>query len=143
LFANGCYEIANINVDGYAMYTNNIPSGAFRGFGAPQAQFASEIMVTRLAHALGIDPIEFRRRNIYREGSIESTHQPLPAGVSALPVLERCVSELRSRGLGAYSPNPQPPSPNPHLLAFVPFDTKSGQWYISPRKEALLPINTT
>ena len=50
-------------------------------------------MVTRLAHALGMDPIELRRRNIYREGSIEPTQQPLPAGVSALPVLERCVEE--------------------------------------------------
>jgi CO/xanthine dehydrogenase Mo-binding subunit len=99
LFASGCYEIENIAVDGYAVYTNNIPSGAFRGFGAPQAQFASEIMVTRLAHALGIDPIELRHRNIYREGSLEPTQQPLPAGVSALPVLERCVEEARARGM--------------------------------------------
>jgi CO/xanthine dehydrogenase Mo-binding subunit len=97
LFANGCYEIENIAVDGYAVYTNNIPCGAFRGFGAPQAQFASEVMVTRLAQALGIDPIEMRRRNIYREGSIEPTQQPLPPGVSALPVLERCVEEARTR----------------------------------------------
>lgn len=122
LFANGTYEVANISVDGYAVYTNNVPSGAFRGFGAPQAQFASEILVTRLAQTLGIDPIEIRRRNIYREGGIESTQQPLPEGVSALPVLERCVSELRSRGLGTGdwglgvdSPNPQSPVPNPHL----------------------------
>lgn len=97
LFMSGCYEIPNITVDGYAVYTNNIPSGAFRGFGAPQAQFSSEIMVTRLAQALGIDPIELRRRNIYREGSIEPTQQPLPSGVSALPVLERCVEEARTR----------------------------------------------
>ncbi len=97
LFASGCYEVPNISVDGYAMYTHNVPSGAFRGFGAPQAQFASEIMVTRLAHALGIDPIELRRRNIYREGSIEPTQQPVPAGVSALPVLERCVEEAAAR----------------------------------------------
>jgi CO/xanthine dehydrogenase Mo-binding subunit len=97
LFANGCYAIENISVDGYVVYTNNIPSGAFRGFGAPQAQFASEIMVTRLAHALGIDPVEMRRRNIYREGDIEPTGQPLPPGVSALPVLERCVEEARAR----------------------------------------------
>src|SRR5262245_52410762 len=89
LFTNGCYRVANISVDGYAVYTNNIPSGAFRGFGAPQAQFASEIMVTRLAQALGIDPVDFRRHNIYREGDIEPTQQPLPMGVSALPVLER------------------------------------------------------
>ncbi len=97
LFASGCYEIPNITVDGYVAYTNNIPCGAFRGFGGPQAQFASEIMVTRLAQALGIDPVEIRRRNIYREGSIEPTQQPLPPGVSALPVLERCVEEARTR----------------------------------------------
>ncbi len=97
LFASGCYEVANIAVDGYAVYTNNVPSGAFRGFGAPQAQFASEVMVTRLAQALGIDPVEMRRRNIYREGSLEPTQQPLPEGVSALAVLERCVEEARTR----------------------------------------------
>jgi len=97
LFASGCYEVPNITADGYAVYTNNVPCGAFRGFGSPQAQFASEIMVTRLAHALGIDPVEMRRRNLYREGSIEPTQHPLPAGVSALAVLERCVEEVRTR----------------------------------------------
>ena len=97
LFANGCYEVPNIKVDGYAVYTNNIPCGAFRGFGAPQAQFASEIMLTRLAEALDIDPVELRRRNIYREGSIEATQEPLPPGVSALAVLERCIEEARDR----------------------------------------------
>ena len=105
LFASGCYEVPNITVDGYAVYTNNIPCGAFRGFGAPQAQFAAEIMVTRLAHALHIDPVEMRRRNIYREGSVEPTQQPLPPGVSALPVLERCVEEARAR-LGYRDPAP-------------------------------------
>jgi CO/xanthine dehydrogenase Mo-binding subunit len=97
LFASGCYEVPNITADGYAVYTNNVPSGAFRGFGAPQAQFAAEVMVTRLAQALGLDPVEMRRRNIYREGSIEPTQHPLPAGVSALPVLERCADEARTR----------------------------------------------
>ena len=97
LFASGVYEIPNIAVEGTVVYTNNIPSGAFRGFGAPQAQFAAEIMVTRLAHTIGMDPVELRRRNIYREGSIEPTQQPLPPGVSALPVLERCVAEAETR----------------------------------------------
>jgi CO/xanthine dehydrogenase Mo-binding subunit len=97
LFATGCYEVANISVNGYAVYTNNIPAGAFRGFGAPQAQFASESMVTRLAHTLGLDPAELRRRNIYREGSLEPSQQPLPVGVSALPVLARCVEEAMER----------------------------------------------
>ena len=97
LFASGVYEVPNIAVEGTVVYTNNIPSGAFRGFGAPQAQFAAEVMITRLAHAIGMDPIELRRRNIYREGSIEPTQQPLPPGVSALSVLERCVEEARVR----------------------------------------------
>ena len=124
LFASGCYEVPNIAVDGYAVYTNNIPSGAFRGFGAPQAQFASEIMVTRLAHALQLDPVELRRRNIYREGSIEPTQHPLPPGVSALPVLERCVVEAQQRFgrsdqqqnvSAAQSPAASPPVAPSHL----------------------------
>lgn len=97
LFATGCYEIPNISVDGYAVYTNNVPSGAFRGFGAPQAQFAAESMVDRLAETLHLDPVEVRRRNIYREGSLEPTQQPLPFGVSAGEVLERCVKEATDR----------------------------------------------
>ena len=97
LFASGVYEIPHIAVEGKVVYTNNIPSGAFRGFGAPQAQFAAEIMMNRLAHAIGMDPIDLRRRNIYREGAIEPTQQPLPSGVSAEPVLERCVAEAQTR----------------------------------------------
>jgi CO/xanthine dehydrogenase Mo-binding subunit len=99
LFSSGCYEVPNITVDGYVVYSNNVPCGAFRGFGAPQAQFAAESMVTRLAHALGIDPVEMRRRNIFREGSIEASQFPAPPGVSALPVLERCVEEAKEPGI--------------------------------------------
>ena len=99
LFASGCYEVPNIAVDAYVAYTNNVPSGAFRGFGAPQAQFAAELMVTRLALALEMDPLELRRRNIYREGSIEPTQQTLPPGVGAPEVLERCIEEARARGM--------------------------------------------
>lgn len=91
VFASGCYEIPNIATDGYVVYTNNVPSGAFRGFGAPQAQFAVESMIARLADALGMDPVELRRLNLYREGSREPTGNALPPGVSALPVLEAAV----------------------------------------------------
>ncbi len=115
LFASGCYEVPNISVDGYVTYTNNVPCGAFRGFGAPQAQFASEIMMTRLAHELGMDPAEIRRRNIYHEGSLEPTQCPLPAGVSAPQVLERCLEEARQR-LGYGSPEREThKSPAAHL----------------------------
>lgn len=93
LYAAGCYEVENIHADGYAVYTNNIPAGAFRGFGAPQAQFASEVMIARLAEALNMDAVELRARNIYHEGSIQATQTPLPKGVSAPKVLERCAIE--------------------------------------------------
>ncbi len=97
LFASGTYEIENISSDGYVAYTNNVPCGAFRGFGSPQAQFAAESMVTRLALALNMDPAQIRRRNMYREGGIQPTQAPLPAGVGAVPVLERCLQEATSR----------------------------------------------
>lgn len=107
LFASGCYEVPNIASDGYVAYTNNLPCGAMRGFGAPQAHFAAETIMTRLAHALGIDPVEMRRRNIYREGSIEPTQHPVPPGCSALPVLERCAEEAKHRlGYGAAEIDP-------------------------------------
>ncbi len=97
VFMTGPYDIPHIAVDGYAVYTNNIPAGAFRGFGSPQAHFACENMVTRLAQALDLDPLEVRLKNLYREGSLEPTNQPLPAGVSAVPVLERCIEEIHHR----------------------------------------------
>ncbi|HEY1390052.1 MAG TPA: xanthine dehydrogenase family protein molybdopterin-binding subunit [Ktedonobacterales bacterium] len=115
LFATGCYEVPNISVDGYAVYTNNVPCGAFRGFGAPQAHFASENMVTRLAEALHLDPIAMRRRNIYREGSVEPTGQLLPVGVSAGAVLERCVQEATERLSYGGSGGPRPTSEAAHL----------------------------
>lgn len=107
LFAAGTYAVENIASDGYAVYTNNVPSGAFRGFGSPQAQFAAEIMITRLAHALDLDPTEMRRRNVYREGDLEATQHALPRGVSALPVLEACIEEARTR-MNYGLPDPRP-----------------------------------
>lgn len=104
IFAAGCYEVEHISADAYVVYTNNIPAGAFRGFGAPQAHFASELMLARLAEALGMDPVELRARNIYREGSLQATQTPLPPGVSAAQVLERCALEAGwVRGEGGWS----------------------------------------
>ena len=58
LMCTGPYEIPNVKVDAYAVYTNNIPTGAFRGFGGPQGAFAAELQMDKLAEALGIDPVE-------------------------------------------------------------------------------------
>ena len=91
LTVTGAYEIPNIHVDTYTVYTNNIPSGAFRGFGAVQALFAAEGQMNKLADALGIDPVEIRRRNVYKDGSIASTGTPLPKGVSIDRVVDECA----------------------------------------------------
>ncbi len=97
IFAQGPYRVPNVSTDGIVVYTNNVPSGAFRGFGSPQAHWAAESMIARVAHALEIDPAEIRRKNLYREGDTEATGNVLPAGVSALAVLERCEAEARRR----------------------------------------------
>lgn len=93
LTVTGAYEIPNIHIDTYAVYTNNIPTGAFRGFGAPQALFAAEGQMDRLADALNIDRAEIRRRNVFHEGSILPVGTPLPKGVSMDRVLEACARE--------------------------------------------------
>lgn len=91
LMCTGPYEIPNVKVDSYAVYTNNIPGGAFRGFGGPQGAFAAESQMNKLAETLGIDPVEIRRRNIVHEGSIISVNTPLPKGVSMPRVVEKCA----------------------------------------------------
>jgi CO/xanthine dehydrogenase Mo-binding subunit len=89
----GVYVCENIHTDTYGVVTNNIPTGAFRGFGAPQACFAAESMMNRLAERLGMDPIGIRLKNCYREGSILSVGTPLPAGVSMPQVIETAARE--------------------------------------------------
>lgn len=91
LMCTGPYEIPNVNVDAYSIYTNNIPGGAFRGFGGPQGAFAAECQMNKLAEALGIDPVELRLRNVLREGSLLSVGTPLPKGVSMPQVVEQCA----------------------------------------------------
>jgi CO/xanthine dehydrogenase Mo-binding subunit len=93
LTVTGPYEIPNIHVDTYGVVTNNIPCGAFRGFGGPQGAFAAEGQMNRLAEKLGIDPVELRARNVVQEGSILSVGTPLPAGVSMPQVLDACARE--------------------------------------------------
>jgi CO/xanthine dehydrogenase Mo-binding subunit len=91
LMCTGPYEIPNVKVDSYAVYTNNIPGGAFRGFGGPQGAFAAEMQMSRLAEALAIDPVEIRVRNVLREGALLSVGTPLPDGVSLPQVIEQCA----------------------------------------------------
>ena len=87
----GPYEIPNVKVDVDGVYTNNLPGGAFRGFGAPQANFAAETQMNKLAQALEMDPVELRLKNLLREGSLTAMGTPLPGGVSLVEVTDKCA----------------------------------------------------
>ena len=91
LMCTGAYEIPNVHVDAYAVYTNNMVTGAFRGFGGPQGAFAAEMQMEKLAVKLGMDPVELRLKNILREGSLLSVGTPLPPGVSLEQVVKECA----------------------------------------------------
>jgi CO/xanthine dehydrogenase Mo-binding subunit len=88
LHAGGPYRCENVRIVGRAMATNTPPNGAFRGFGAPQTEFAAEMQVNRIAEALGESPLELRRRWVYREGDVTPTGQVLRESVGGPDVLE-------------------------------------------------------
>ncbi len=71
--AGGPYDIDNMWIDSYAMYTNMTPAGALRGFGMPQLVFAHESHTDMMARALNIDPVEFRRKNVLHNGRPQAT----------------------------------------------------------------------
>lgn len=68
-FVRGPYDIPNVHCEGFAVYTNRLRAGAFRGFGNPQMSFASESQIDALAKKLGLDPIEMRIRNALPKGA--------------------------------------------------------------------------
>jgi CO/xanthine dehydrogenase Mo-binding subunit len=80
--ATGVYEVPNVRIDGYNVFTNNIVCGAFRGFGSLQATFGAEMQMSKLADALGMDPVVFRLENALHEGSILATQSVIPPAVS-------------------------------------------------------------
>jgi nicotinate dehydrogenase large molybdopterin subunit len=79
--ATGPYEIENVNTEALCVYTNNPVAGAMRGFGTPQVAFAHESQMDLLARELRMDPLEIRRINALRVGSITATGQKLEASV--------------------------------------------------------------
>lgn len=111
IHATGPYRCDNVRVNGRVVMTNTPPNGAFRGFGAPQTQFAAEVHMERVAERLGMDPVRLRENNALRAGDTTATGQVLGRDVSALAVLRDAVArtdfkrrrrELRgtNRGLG-------------------------------------------
>jgi CO/xanthine dehydrogenase Mo-binding subunit len=87
----GPYVVPNVRADIRGALTHNPPTGAMRGFGAPQALFIAEMQMNKLAEALGMDPVEIRLRNVWREGSRMPTGGIVPEGVSIAEVIEACA----------------------------------------------------
>ena len=91
IHATGPYACPHVRIRGRAMRTNTPPNGAFRGFGAPQTQFAVEVHMDRIAEALALDPVTLRARNAMRPGDTTATGQRLGDDTSALPVLREAA----------------------------------------------------
>jgi CO/xanthine dehydrogenase Mo-binding subunit/aerobic-type carbon monoxide dehydrogenase small subunit (CoxS/CutS family) len=91
--ASGPYLVPNVSARARAIYTNETPAGAFRGFGVPQTAVATETLMDELAEKLALDPLEFRRRNALRPGSATATGHVLEASVG----LVACLDALRPR----------------------------------------------
>ncbi len=86
--AAGPYNYQNIDIFGMSVYTNNVVSGAFRGFGVTQSCFATEMNINLLAEMVGIDPWEFRRRNVIKPGDVLPNGQTADANTNMAACLD-------------------------------------------------------
>jgi carbon-monoxide dehydrogenase large subunit len=91
--AAGPYNIDHVLIEGYCVYTNNLVSGAFRGFGTPQLTWAYESQMDVIAHKLGIDPLEIRLKNCVLEGH-ETPSGEILKGVGVKETLEKAAKEI-------------------------------------------------
>jgi xanthine dehydrogenase molybdenum-binding subunit len=108
----GPYDIEHVRADCYAMYTNNPPAGAFRGFGVTQSAFAVESMMDMLAEKLNIEPVELRRMNALHVGSVTNTGQLLRESVGLMECIDKVDAEMRKH--------------NPHPFKPITFSALSG-----------------
>ena len=88
-FAAGPYEVPNARLEGTAVFTNNLPCGAMRGFGAVQATFAYEAQMDELARALEMDPLELRSRNALHTGTVMPTGQVVSGAAPVRELIDR------------------------------------------------------
>ena len=99
IHAGGPYYWPNIRITAKAVATNAPPHGAFRGFGAPQSLFAMERHMDRIAQAVGLSPVEIRRRNFLQPGQDTTTQQVIPEPIDMGQLLDRAleVSDYHSK----------------------------------------------
>jgi CO/xanthine dehydrogenase Mo-binding subunit len=93
LHSTGPYVCPNVRVRSHSWATNTVPYGAFRGFGAPQAVFAIERHMDEIAAAIGLNPIELRRRNFLHDGDTTATEQVMREPVILDTLLDRALAD--------------------------------------------------
>ncbi|MGB9839084.1 xanthine dehydrogenase family protein molybdopterin-binding subunit [Thermovenabulum sp.] len=121
--ATGPYEIDNLQIDVYGVYTNTPPTGAFRGYGHPEAHFACELQMEKIARELKIDPVEFRLKNILGPGKKNAIGQVMNENSGRFDLCVKKVAEeifkepreenkdlLIGRGIAAYMKTPIMPN---------------------------------
>jgi len=115
-FSAGPYVVPNCRIDGYAVHTNNAVTMAMRGFGATQVPVGYESQMDKLAEALHMDPVELRLKNLYEEGSIAITGNPVTHGIGAKePLIQAALAAgWEERNGHWHAPEPPPPA-RPHL----------------------------
>ncbi len=91
----GPYQIDNVKADSYAMATNTVPCGAFRGFGQPQVNFANEILIDELAEKLDMDPVKLRKKNLLKPGSITATGQTVGSSCGMAETVEKTLDRIK------------------------------------------------
>ncbi len=96
--ATGVYEVEHVQVEGLAVYTNNLPNAAFNGFGNPQMLFAAESQMDIMAEALKMDPVEFRLKNALVPGSRTGTNQLLDHAVGIKELIQKVAEKADWRG---------------------------------------------
>ncbi len=100
--ATGPYDVPHARIDCYAMYTNNPPAGAFRGFGVTQSAFAVEQNMDLIAEELGMDALELRRINAQKVGVVTATGQKLRESIGLLETIRICDEDLRGQANGNF-----------------------------------------
>lgn len=99
IHACGPYYVPNIRVDTYTLYTNNLTSGAMRGFGVQQAAVAHEAQMDQLAQRLNITPVDFRLINVLKPGLTSSTGQEMNEGCGIEATVQRIKDYMKSHDL--------------------------------------------
>ncbi len=128
IHAAGPYRCPNVRIRARALATNHPPHGAFRGFGAPQSIFAVERHLDRIAKALGLSPVEIRRKNLLNQGDLTATSQTVeePIDLQAMVDTALAMSDWDARMARIAAHNADPANTTRRGLGLATFYHGSG-----------------